>query len=111
MKRAKRNLAWIVAIALALAWIAYRLDLPYPGAELVALVTPDAPRVRGVVRHVLVTGTGREAIVELDDGDSVTAAIPASCIVSPGQRAELRSERVGFGARRYTVRSSWDLDI
>lgn len=99
--RWKRDLAWVAACIAAMAWIAFRLDF-HPFGE--------APRVRGVVRHVLSTDAGEEAIVELDDGDSVTAAVPATFKVVPGQRAELRSE--GWGpAQRYTVRSSWDIDI
>ena len=86
-------------MAFAAAWFIYKLGV----FEVVAREFP----VRGLVLAVSGSGGNREALVQLEQGGEVKAAVPAQCVVFPGYIATIAYSGQPFSTGpKYTLLSA-----
>jgi hypothetical protein len=94
------NLTYVVVVGVALLWILWQ-------SGVLSIAASQFP-VEGTVVSVENSATGKEAIVQLNDGERITATIPAACVVFPGQIAQVQLFGRFWDSRAYTVLSSRD---
>ncbi len=94
------NLTYVLVVGAALLWILYQ-------SGVLSTVSAEFP-VEGIVISVENSGPGKEAVVQLNSGEKITATIPAACIVFPGQIAQVSSLGRGWGVPQYMILSSRD---
>jgi hypothetical protein len=86
----------VFVIGIFLAWILFGEWHPFNGAG-------EGP-VRGRVVSVSGSGEEKEAIVHLDQGGEIRAAVPKGCLFFPGDVATIYSSGWPHGAGpRYTL--------
>ncbi|APV48303.1 hypothetical protein BWI17_00565 [Betaproteobacteria bacterium GR16-43] len=76
----KRRIAYFVAMGAALLLIAFTFGPPY---------VLNGPPITGEVVSVEGPLEAKEALVKLESGRIVRAAIPSACVVFPGQIASI----------------------
>jgi hypothetical protein len=93
------TLTYPLVVGISVLWILYQTAIP-------SLVASQVPTAHGTIVSVSSTDSGKEAIVQLSDGETVRADIPAGCVVFAGQVAELASWGSHWGKNQYTILSA-----